>query len=87
MLVAHAEVDFLTPGRIGDELAVGVRVDRIGTTSVRFVLEAWNETTRAPVVRGHEIYVLVDHETFQKKPVPQFFIDAIERLQGEPPAD
>ncbi|HSF84481.1 MAG TPA: thioesterase family protein [Acidimicrobiia bacterium] len=87
VLVAHAEVDFLTPGRIGDELAVGVRVDRIGTTSVRFVLEAWNETTRAPVVRGHEIYVLVDHETFQKKPVPQFFIDAIERLQGEPPAD
>ena len=82
VLVAHAEVDFVAPARIGDKLAVGVRVNRIGTTSVRFALEVWNETSGAAVVRGHEIYVLVDAQTFEKKPVPAFFRDAIERLQG-----
>ncbi len=82
VLVAHAEIDFLAPGRIGDELAVGVCVDRIGTTSLRFLLEAWNEATEATVVRGHEIYVVVDAESFEKKPVPRFFIEAVERLQG-----
>lgn len=82
VLTAHAEVDFVNPGRIGDELAIGVRVARIGTTSMRFDLEVWNETTAATVVRGHEIYVVVDSDTFAKKPVPAFMVEAVERLQG-----
>jgi acyl-CoA thioester hydrolase len=82
VLVAHAEIDFLIPQRIGDQLAVGVRVADIGTTSMRFVLEAWNEATGATVVRGHEIYVLVDDQSFQKVPVPAFLVAAIAQLQG-----
>ena len=83
VLVAHAEVDFVTPARIGDELAVGVRVDRCGNTSVRFGLEAWKETTGETVVSGHEIYVFVDAARFEKRPVPAAFIDAAERIQGQ----
>ncbi len=82
VLVAHAEIDFVTPGRIGDQLSIGVGVDRIGTTSVRFVLEVRNEATGAAVVRGHEIYVIVDATTFEKRPVPPFFAEAVTRLQG-----
>lgn len=82
VLVAHAEVDFVAPGRIGDELSVGVGVDRIGTTSVRFLLEVRNEATGSTVVRGHEIYVIVDATTFEKQPVPQFLAEAVTRLQG-----
>lgn len=85
VLVAHAEVDFVAPGRIGESLAIGVRVDRIGNTSVRFGLEVWNEESGATVARGHEIYVLVDAATFEKRPVPEFLVEAVTRFQGPTP--
>ncbi len=33
-------------------------------------------------MRGHEIYVTVDAETFRPRTVPDFFKDAVVRLQG-----
>ncbi len=82
VLVAHAEVDYLAPARIGDDLAVGCRVASFGTKSLRFDLEVWDETSNEAVVRGHEIYVTVDAETFRPKTVPAFFKEAVVRLQG-----
>jgi acyl-CoA thioester hydrolase len=82
IVLAHAEVDYLGPARIGDVLVTGTRVAAIGTTSVRFDVETRNEATGSVVVRGELVQVIVDATTFQKKPVPRFFIEAIERLQG-----
>jgi YbgC/YbaW family acyl-CoA thioester hydrolase len=82
VLVAHAELDYLAPARIGDALAVGCRAARIGTKSIRFDLEVWDETTNSAVVRGHEIYVTVDAETFASREVPPFLRTAIAKLQG-----
>lgn len=82
IVLAHAEVDYLGPARIGDVLVTGTRVAAIGTTSVRFALETRNEATGAVVVRGELVQVVVDAATFEKRPVPPFFVEAIERLQG-----
>ncbi len=82
MLVAHAELDYLAPARIGDVLVVGCRIAWFGSKSLRFDLAVWDETTQAAVVRGHEIYVTVDATTFRPKPVPEFFKEAVDRLQG-----
>ncbi len=82
IVLAHAAVDYLGPARIGDVLVTGARVAGIGTTSVRFAVETRNEATGAPVVRGELVQVVVDATTFQKKPVPAFFVEAVERLQG-----
>ncbi len=82
IVLARAEVDYLGPARIGDVLVTGARVASIGTTSVRFAVETRNEGSGAPVVRGMLVQVVVDAATFEKKPVPVFFIEAMERLQG-----
>lgn len=82
IVLAHAEVDYLGPARIGDVLVTGARAAAIGRTSVRFAMETRNEATGVPVVRGELVQVIVDAATFEKKPVPQFFLDAVERLQG-----
>jgi acyl-CoA thioester hydrolase len=82
IVLARAEVDYLGPARIGDVLVTGARVASIGTTSVRFAVETRNEASGAQVVRGMLVQVVVDAATFEKKPVPAFFIQAIERLQG-----
>ncbi len=82
IVLAHAEIDFLASARIGDVIVTGARVESVGTTSIRFRLETWDEATEATVVRGLLVQVVVDAETFEKKPVPPFFVEAIERLQG-----
>ena len=82
IVLAHAEIDFLASARIGDVIVTGARVESIGTTSVRYRIETWRDGSSATVVRGLLVQVVVDAETFKKKPVPQFFIEAIERLQG-----
>jgi len=82
IVLAHAEIDFLASARIGDVIVTGTRVESIGTTSARFRVETWRDGSSATIVRGLLVQVVVDAETFKKKPVPQFFIEAIERLQG-----
>lgn len=82
IVLAHAEIDFVTPARIGDVIVTGARVESVGTTSVRYRVETWNELSTETVVRGLLVQVVVDAKTFDKKPVPDFFRDAIERLQG-----
>ncbi len=82
MVLARAEVDFRSSARIGDVLLTGARVARIGTTSVVFELRTWELESGRTVVEGREVQVVVDAETFQKTPVPDFFVEAVERLQG-----
>ncbi len=82
MVLGRVEIDFRSSARIGETLITGARVARIGTTSVVFELRTWELESQRTVVEGREIQVMLDAETFQKTPVPDFFIDAVERLQG-----
>jgi acyl-CoA thioesterase FadM len=35
------------------------------------------------IIEARLIQVVVDHRTLEPKPVPDFFIEAVERAQGE----
>lgn len=82
MVLARCEIEFKSPGRIGDVLVTGVRVEGVGRSSLRLALSTWNEVTGRVVVLGRQVQVIVDHETFSPRPVPDFLVEAIERLQG-----
>lgn len=84
MVLGRVEVDFRSSAKVGDVIITGARCTKIGTTSVLFDLQTWEQETGRVVVEGHEIQVVVDATTFEKKPVPQFFIEAVTTLQGEP---
>ncbi|GIU92832.1 MAG: hypothetical protein KatS3mg011_1738 [Acidimicrobiia bacterium] len=83
MVLAHAELDFKSPARLGETLLTGARVGRVGKTSVRFQLATWEEESGRPVVEGEEVHVFLDRSSFTKTPVPEFFLEAVESLQGE----
>ena len=70
-VVAHLECDYVGEAKLGDELVTTMSVRRIGTTSIVFGLETFNETSGEVVVRGHEVYVVVDAETRKPTPVPE----------------
>lgn len=82
MVLGRVEIDFRSPGRFGDLLCTGARVAHVGNTSFTFELVTWEKGTDRVVVRGTEIQVMVDHETFEKIPVPDWFVDVIEAFEG-----
>lgn len=84
MVLGRSEIDYRSAGRMGETLVTGARIARFGNTSVIFELQTWEESSRRVVIDARLVYVVVDHETFRPKPVPQFFIDAVEKAQGGP---
>ena len=84
LVLGRAEVDYRSSGRMGETLVVGAKVASIGTSSVVFQLIIWEEETERVVVEAKEVQVMVDASTFEPKPVPDWFVAAIDDLQGEP---
>ena len=82
MVLARSETDFRSTGRLGETLVTGARVARFGKTSVVFALRTWEEKSERVIMDARLIQVVVDHLTLQPKPVPDFFIEAVERAQG-----
>jgi len=81
LVLGRAEIDFRSPGRLGDVLSTGVRVESVGTSSIVFDISIVDATDRL-VVAGKEIQVMVDHQTYEKSAVPPWFVEAVEELQG-----
>lgn len=81
MVLGRAEVDFRAAGQIGDVLITGARVVEIGRTSVVFEMRTWDEANGQTVAEGRLIQVMIDHRTHRPTPVPDWFIEAVERLQ------
>ena len=84
MVLGRVEIDFRSAARVGETLLTGASVVEIGTTSVVFELHTWERDSGRTVARGREIQVMLDHVTFLKRPVPDWFVAAVETLQGRP---
>ena len=84
LVLGRAEVDFRAAGQIGDTLVTGAKVVEIGRTSVIFEVHTWDRATAQTVAEGRLIQVMVDHRTHRPTPVPDWFVDAVERLQRSP---
>ena len=84
-VVGRVEMDFRSPGRLGDTLVTAVRLSRVGTTSAVFEFTIRDEESDRVVVEGREVYVFLDHATFAPTPVPGWFVEAVEAVQGPLP--
>ena len=82
MVLGRSEIDFRSAARYGDVLVTGARIARIGKTSVIFELSSWIEGDERRVIDAKLVQVIVDPATLTSKAVPQFFVDAVEKLQG-----
>lgn len=83
IVLRRMELDFLGSARIGDDICVGMRFVRFGKTSMAARGRVWIDGyPDAPLVEATAIHVMVDAETFQPTPIPDFVRDAIEGLQG-----
>lgn len=82
LVVARAECDFRSSGELGESLVTGVRVGRLGNTSLTFELRIEVEGSGRLVAEGREVYVLLDRATGRPAPVPEYLRQAVARLEG-----
>ncbi len=77
LFVVKATVEYLAPAHYDDELEIGVRVGRIGNSSMQFVLGIFRG--EAHLISGEVIYVAAHPQTRQPQPVPQAMRELLER--------
>lgn len=82
VVLARMEIDFRSPGRLGEVLMTGARVERIGNTSFTVRLATWDRDSGRMVAEGKQIQVVVSAHEFEPVPVPESLVAAIEALQG-----
>lgn len=66
----HAEADFLIPMRAGDIFQVSAIVEKLGSTSVSFVVEFIQPETGTTAARIRTVHVLVDKCTGKPTRLP-----------------
>ena len=74
----HVETDFTSPARYGDALEFRVSVERIGSSSVTYRIEATIKDRRVLTTRHTK--VCLNLGTFEKLPIPEDIRRALERL-------
>jgi acyl-CoA thioester hydrolase len=65
-----------------DRVTIGLRVARLGTSSVRYEVAAFREEAERAAAEGHFVHVYVDRATMRPRPIPPEARAAMERIQG-----
>jgi acyl-CoA thioester hydrolase len=84
LYVVKALLEYQASAHYDDLIDVCVRVQRIGRSSVQFVLEIRREAE--VLVSGEVVYVNADPATRRSAPVPAFLREAIARFEGRDPS-
>ena len=79
-LVAHSECDYFTPIAFPEAIEVGLRVTRLGRSSVTYALGVFRKNTDAAVAQGRFVHVYVDRESVRPVSIPDDMRTALSRL-------
>lgn len=85
--VVHAEMDYRAQATQGDELVHGMRVERIGHSSIEWAHRVERQGSRELVAEGSLTHVAVDRETGDSIRVPDSFRTAVREFQETPPVE
>jgi len=66
-----------------DVIEVGIKVDRIGTSSVTYGFAVFRRGTTRPAAIGHFVHVYVERETRRPKPVTGKLRAVVENLMAD----
>ncbi len=78
--VVETKCSYFTQLAFPDRLEGGLRVDRIGTSSVQYGVAIFREGADAVAAAGHFIHVYVDRETQRPTPLPKNWRSGLEAL-------
>ena len=65
-----------------DVIEVGIKVDKVGTSSVTYGFAVFKRSADVPAAIGHFVHVYVDAETRRPKPLPARLRSVVENLRA-----
>ena len=82
-ILAHVSCDYLAPVDFPNEVLVGARVSKLGTTSLHHeYVVALADAPDRPVARGVGVIVMYDYDTGAKVPIPDDLRARIREFDG-----
>ncbi|WP_047865607.1 acyl-CoA thioesterase [Rubrobacter aplysinae] len=79
-LVAHTECDYFAPLSFPQKVDAGLRVERLGGSSVTYEIGLFDPGSDEAVAVGSFVHVYVDRETRRSTGLPAPLREALERL-------
>jgi acyl-CoA thioester hydrolase len=76
-LVVETQCRYFAPLVFPQRVEAGLRVARLGTSSVRYEVGLFAEGAASNAAHGHFVHVYVDRETRRPVPLPQALRDAL----------
>lgn len=79
--VVNSGCDYHAPAAYPDALEGGLRVDRLGNSSVQYGIAIFRAGEREALVHGHFVHVFVDRASNRSVAIPAPLREALERIQ------
>ena len=79
--VVNSGCEYHAPITYPEQIEAGVRVDRLGNSSVQYGIAIFKEGEQQAAAHGHFVHVFVERALNQSVAIPQNLREALERLQ------
>ncbi|PTQ91226.1 acyl-CoA thioesterase [Agitococcus lubricus] len=79
--VVNSGCNYYAPVAFPEPLLGGLRVNRLGVSSVEYGVAVFRENEQNAVADGHFVHVFVDRKTNQPVPIPEAIRKALEKLK------
>jgi acyl-CoA thioester hydrolase len=79
--VVNSGCEYHAPISYPEAIEAGVRVDRLGNSSVQYGIAIFREGEQIAAAHGHVVHVFVERAENRSVPIPQNLRAALERLQ------
>lgn len=83
---AESRCRFLRPLRFPGSVTAGLRIARIGSSSVTYDLALFDEADGRPSATGDWVHVFVDRASERPTPIPPAVRQVLQAYQGDPTA-
>jgi acyl-CoA thioester hydrolase len=80
--VVNSGCEYHSPISYPEAIEAGVRVDRLGNSSVQYGIAIFREGEQEAAAHGHFVHVFVERAENRSVPIPQNLRTALERIQN-----
>lgn len=78
--VVNSGCEYHAPISYPEPIEAGLRIDRLGNSSVQYGIAIFKEGVEQAVAHGHFVHVFVDRATNKSVPIPVQLREALERI-------
>ncbi len=79
-IVAETGCRYMSPITFPDEVTLGIRVAKLGRSSVRYAVGIFRADENAASAEGHFVHVYVDRASMRPVAIPDFIRVALDRI-------